>query len=69
MAEWGEVLEVTELRQLDEKQDLVSVYRYRVKSKKGITFTEMIKEADTKPETVAKILKEKAERLDKAFAL
>ncbi len=69
MAEWGEVLDVTELRQLDEKQDLVSVYRYRVKSKKGTIFTELVKEADTKPEIVTKILSEKAQRLDKAFAL
>lgn len=69
MADWGEVLEVTEIRQLDDKQELVNVYRYRVKSKKGITFTEMIEEVDTKPEMVAKILKEKAERLDKAFGL
>ncbi len=69
MAEWGGVLEVTEIRQLDEKQELVSVYRYRVKSKKGITFTEMVKEADTKPETVDKILGEKARRLDKTLSL
>ncbi len=69
MAEWGEVLEVTEIRQLDDKQELVNVYRYRAKTKKGIIFTQMINEADTKPETVAKILAEKAIRLDKTASL
>ena len=69
MAEWGEVLEVTEIRQLDEKQELVNVYRYRVKSKRGIIFSLMVSEADLKPEKVALILKEKAERLDKTASL
>lgn len=69
MAEWGDVLEVKEIRQLDDKQELVNVYRYTGKTKKGIIFTEMIKEADTKPETVDKILGEKARRLDKTLSL
>lgn len=69
MAKWGMVMDVTELRRIGENKEVETVYRYQAKSAGGIVFTELIRETDTTPEKVAKILGDKAARLDSTKTL
>lgn len=63
------VINVTELRRIGETKEVETVYQYQAKSVGGIVFTETIKDADSTPEKVEKILGAKAERLDKTKSL
>lgn len=69
MADWGEVVDITELRRIGATGEVENWYRYRVTTKGGITFTKTVKEEDTTPEKIEPILKARAEELDKTKAL
>ena len=69
MAKWGTVLDVTEIRRISDTKEVETVYRYTVRSAGGIVFTEVVKEADTAPDKLSKILQAKAEKLDATKAL
>ena len=69
MAEWGEVIDITEIRRPDLKGEIVNFYRYRVRSQGGVTFTITVPEEQTTPAVIEPILREKAKLLDKTKAL
>ena len=69
MAEWGEVVDITEIRRIGVTGEVENWYRYRITTKGGITFTKTVPEADTTPEKLEPILKERAEQLDKTKEL
>jgi hypothetical protein len=64
MSKLFSVMTVTEFHQIGDTGNVETVYQYQAKSAGGIVFTEKIKEVDTTPEKVEKILGAKAERLD-----
>ena len=69
MAKWGEVLDITEFTRIVDTGNVETWYRYRAISKAGVTFTASISDADATEENVDRVLREKAERLDKTKAL
>lgn len=69
MAEWGQVVDITEIRRIGVTGEVENWYRYRVTTEGGITFTKTVKEEDTTPEKLEPILRERAEQLDKTKEL
>jgi len=69
MAKWGEVIEITEFKQIGDKGDIITMYRYRAKSKAGTVFTLELPEGDIAPDKVDAALAKKAELLDKTKSL
>lgn len=69
MAEWGEVISVTEVKRVDLKGEIVNFYRYRVLSQGGINFTVLVSEDQVLPAVLEPILREKAKLLDKTKGL
>ena len=63
------VLKIDELTRPDEVQGFKQVYRYRVKSKGGVTFTVEIDDPDPTSEKVAPVLAAKAVEFDKILKL
>jgi len=58
-----------EISTLNDANAMMSVYRVSLVTESGATGTVDVPKAQWKPETVARILAEKAEELDLAFAL
>ena len=69
MAEWGEVNRIRERMSLTERGDLVKKYHIEATTTKGIVFTFDVGEDEIAPETVDRIAREKAEKLDGLLAL
>ena len=63
------VLKIDEVTRPDDVQGVKLLYRYRVKSKGGVTFTLEIDDPDPTSEKVAPILAAKASEFDKILKL
>jgi len=69
MADWGEVKRIVERMVMDEKGELSKVYHADATTARGITFSMNIPEDELDPDNVAKMLGEKAAKLDALLAL
>jgi len=69
MAEWGKVVDITELRRIGATGEVENWYRYRVVTKGGTTFTMTVSEEDSRAERLEPILRARATELDKTKAL
>ena len=69
MAEWGSIVDITELRRIGVTGEVENWYRYRVTTAGGITFTKTVSEADSIPEKIEPVLKARAQELDKTKEL
>jgi len=69
MAEWGDIVEITEIRRIGATGEVENWYRVRATSKGGVTFTKTVSEANAVAEKLEPIMKARAEELDKIKGL